>query len=145
MINLQANPIARRELLAGAAVNVLLLCAPLRPVDARDLDLSRFLRLSEKLTAHPNLPREIGRLYLQNIFNNASSYKLWENARSLRRETQASLQSRIVADWFSGQTINSKGLVCIDYTGALLWNAVDFARPRGIPDAEAGRWALAPS
>ncbi|MEK8121804.1 sugar dehydrogenase complex small subunit, partial [Methylocystis sp. IM4] len=62
-----ANRIARRELLAGAAVNVLLLAVPTAFADARSLDLSRFLRLSEKLTARPNLPPEIGRMYLQNI------------------------------------------------------------------------------
>ncbi|MEK8095451.1 sugar dehydrogenase complex small subunit [Methylocystis sp. IM3] len=140
-----ANRIARRELLAGAAVNVLLLAVPTAFADARSLDLSRFLRLSEKLTARPNLPPEIGRMYLQNIVGDEGLRKRWENARGSTTDERAALESRIVADWCSGQTLTPKGLVCIDYAGALLWDAIGFARPRGVPDAEAGRWALAPS
>jgi hypothetical protein len=136
---LQAGRTTRRALLSGAAVNVLLLVAP---GEARGLDLAGVLQLSEKLTAHRNLPPEIARHYFRSILDRVGHHQQGE--KRVKREGQALLDSRIVADWYSGQTIASRGMVCVDYTGALLWDAIGFAKPRGIPDAEAGRWALAP-
>lgn len=136
--------ISRRKLLAGAAVNVFVLGAPFKSVEARGLDLPTFLQLSAKLTGHQNLPAETGRLYLQSILA-GGSYKHLKKSPGLEKEEQTSIETRIVADWYSGQTVAPQGTICIDYTGALLWDAIGFARPRGIPDTEAGRWALAPS
>lgn len=137
---LGAGTITRRVLLSGTAVNVLLFVAPWRSAEARGLDLARFLQLSEKLTAHPNLPPEVARHYLQSIAALIGPHQQKGQTLTL----QATVDCRIVADWYSGQTITSRGMVCVDYTGALLWEAIGFAKPRGIPDAEAGRWALAP-
>jgi Membrane bound FAD containing D-sorbitol dehydrogenase len=136
--------VTRRKLLAGTAVNVFVLGAPFKSVEARGLDLSTFLQLSTKLTGHQNLPAETGRRYLQNILA-GGSYKHLKKSPGLQKEEQTPIESRIVADWYSGQTIAPQGTICIDYTGALLWDAIGFARPRGIPDTEAWRWALAPS
>lgn len=134
----------RRKLLTGAGVNILVLGASFGSVEAGDLALSSFLRLSTKLTGHPNLSVETGRLYLLSILSNGGSHKHLKKSRSLEREERASFESRIIADWYSGQTVVAKGTICIDYTGALLWDAIGFARPRGVPDAEAGHWTLAP-
>lgn len=129
--------ITRRALLSGAAANVLLFAAPSCARDARSLDLARFLQLSEKLTGRHNLPPDVARPYFRSIVGPMGPRK------TATREGQAALDARIVADWYSGQTIDARGAVCVDYTGALLWEAIGFAKPRGIPDAEAGRWALA--
>ncbi|MGJ0507761.1 MAG: sugar dehydrogenase complex small subunit [Methylocystis sp.] len=142
MNSLHVGRITRRALLSAAAANVLLLVAPSRPVAAPGLDLATFLQLSEKLTARRNLPPDVARRYLQSILDRARPHEQGE--KWLAGEGQASLDSRIVADWYSGQTMTSGGMICVDYAGALLWEAIGFARPRGVPDTEAGRWALAP-
>jgi hypothetical protein len=43
-----------------------------------------------------------------------------------------------------GQTVDSGRMICVDYTGALMWDAMGFARPGGVP-GEAASWALAPT
>lgn len=139
--SLRAARITRRELLSGAAVNVLLLVAPSCAGEARGLDLARFLRLSEKLTGRANLPPESARRYFQSIIGPTDPHR---RGKAATGDGQAARDSRIVADWYSGQTIAPGGMVCVDYAGALLWEAIGFAKPRGVPDAEAGRWALAP-
>lgn len=136
---LQAGRITRRALLSGAAVNVLLLVAP---GEARVLDLAGFLQLSEKLTAHRNLPPETARHYFRSILDRVGHHQQGE--KRVTGEGQALLDSRIAADWYSGQTLTPRGMSCVDYTGALVWDAIGFAKPRGIPDPESGRWALAP-
>lgn len=130
----------RRQLLAGAAFNIFVIGAPFESVDARGLDLYSFLQLSRKLTGRQKLPAEAGRRYLQSILA-GTSYRHLNKSRSVN---QASIEPRIVADWYSGQTIAVQGTICVDYTGALLWDAIGFAKPRGVPDTEAGRWALPP-
>jgi hypothetical protein len=64
--------------------------------------------------------------------------------RHLDQNESDRLARRIVADWYSGQTVDSGRMVCVDYTGALMWDAIGFARPRGIPREGAASWALAP-
>nr|CCD32246.1 Hypothetical protein SC2p2_00900 [Methylocystis sp. SC2] len=93
------------------------------------------------MTAHPNLPPEIAKHYFQSIVGPTGPHQRREKAATGGGQT---LDSRIVADWYSGQTIGARGMVCVDYTGALLWDAIGFAKPRGVPDTEAGRWAVAP-
>jgi hypothetical protein len=140
--SLHAARIARCALLSGAAANVLLLVAPSRAREPWGLDLAGFLRMSEKLTGRANLPPESARRYFQSIVGPAAPHR---RGKAATRDGQAARDSRIVADWYSGQTIADKGMVCVDYAGALMWEAIRFAKPRGVPDAEAGRWALAPS
>ncbi len=130
---------SRRAFLAGAAANALLIGASNWSAQARDGGLERFLQLSEKLTAHRNLSRETARFYFRSVVADPQ----WE--RTPRKEGRASLESRIVADWYSGQTITPEGVICVDYTGALLWRAIGYARPAGVADAEPGRWALPPA
>jgi hypothetical protein len=133
----------RRELLAGVAVNVLSIGFTTRSVEARDLDLSEFLQLSERLTAHRNLRPDIARQYLRRL---ADTVGLYQKARApANGQGPSAFERRIVADWYSGLALTPQGAACLDYTGALMWEAMGFATPRGVPAAEAGRWAIAPS
>jgi len=132
----RARRITRRALLSGAAV--IMSITPSRFGAAAPMDLAQFLRLSEKLTARRNLPPEPAKRYLRSIVDGAGHHHVTADGRALRH-------ARIVADWYSGQTIESAGLASVDYTGALLWDAIGFAKPRGVPDAEAGSWTLSPA
>lgn len=116
-------------------------CRPIVRPGGGGLDLAGFLRLSEKLTGRANLPPESARRYFQSIVGPTAPQR---RGKAATGDGQAARDSRIVADWYSGQTIAAGGMVCVDYAGALLWEAIGFAKPRGVPDADAGRWALAP-
>ncbi len=135
--------LSRRLFLGGTAAGALLSGAPGAFAEARDDDLERFLELSEKLTARQNLPRETARFYLRGVIETTGPDPLWN--RLLTEEARAAIESRIVADWYSGQMTTAEGVVCVDYAGALLWRAIGYAKPAGVPDPDAGRWARAPS
>ena len=137
--SIPAGNISRRALLSGAGAAFLISYAPWQAARARQFDLAWFVRRSEKLTDHSNLPPETAKHYFRSIFRPNPGRR-----KALTEDSVATLDARIVADWYSGQTVGAAGMVCVDYTGALLWDAIGFAKPRGVPDAEAGRWAHAP-
>ncbi len=121
--------VSRRTILIGCALAP---CMTLRAAVAKTSPLADFLRLSAKLTGRAHLSAESARIYMRSL-------------RVDRRGIYSNrLARRIVADWYSGQTVESGRMICVDYTGALMWDAMGFARPGGIP-GEAGTWALAPT
>ncbi|MGJ0620223.1 MAG: hypothetical protein ACR65Z_05850 [Methylocystis sp.] len=123
------HEISRRILLIGCALTP---CMTLRAAVAKTSPLAEFLRLSAKLTGRANLSAASALIYMRSLGFDRSK----KNADRLAR--------RIVADWYSGQTVESGRMICVDYTGALMWDAMRFARPGGVP-GEAGSWALAPT
>lgn len=135
--------VTRRGLLSSAALNVILFGIPLASCRSQEFNLSQFLRLSEKLTGQENLSQEKARIYFQSLRSGLRERNA--DQRNRDREGQALLEARIIADWYSGQTVTADGLLCVDYTGALMWEVIGFAGPRGVPDSEPGRWELAPS
>jgi hypothetical protein len=121
--------ISRRTLLIGCTLTP---CMTARVAVAKASGLADFLRLSAELTGRAHLSPEAARIYMRSLGLDHRG----KNAHRLSR--------RIVADWYSGQTIESGRMICVDYTGALMWDAMGFARPGGIP-GEAASWALAPT
>lgn len=94
--------------------------------------LADFMRLSAELTGRAHLSAESARIYMRSL------------GFERRGKHSHRLARRIVADWYSGQTVERGRMICVDYTGALMWDAMGFARPGGVP-GEAGSWALAPT
>lgn len=121
--------VSRRMLLIGGALAPFI--AARAPV-AKTSRLADFLRLSAKLTGRANLSAATARIYMQSLGVDRSG----KNPDRLAR--------RIVADWYSGQTVAAGRMICVDYTGALMWEAMGFARPGGVP-GEAASWARAPT
>lgn len=133
--------VSRRKLLIGCALGALTPCIADRPGLAETSDLADFLRLSAELTGRTRLQVDSARIYLQSLGldRGALSSKV-----PLQGKNSEGLARRIVADWYSGQTVDSGRMICVDYTGALMWDAMGFARPGGVP-GEAASWALAPT
>jgi hypothetical protein len=134
--------VSRRQLLMGCALGALTPCIADRTGHAQTLDLAEFLRLSVELTGRPNLSVDSARIYLQALGSDRGGSP--PEIGGLNQTDSGGLARRIVADWYSGQTVNSGRMICVDYTGALMWRAMAFARPRGIPADDAARWADAP-
>jgi hypothetical protein len=55
--------------------------------------------------------------------------------------TGGMLTNDIVAAWYSGSYATRAGLAAIDLTKALVWNALDFTKPRGVCGGATGHWA----
>jgi len=123
------HEVSRRTLLIGG---VLAPWMTFRAAVAKTSPLADFLRLSAKLTGRARLSVETATIYMRGL--------------GLDRKVKYSdrLARRIVADWYSGQTVERGRMICVDYTGALMWDAMGFAWPGGVP-GEAGSWALAPT
>jgi hypothetical protein len=50
----------------------------------------------------------------------------------------------IIAAWYSGISETDRGQVVATFTGALVWNALDYTKPFGSCGGETGYWAEAP-
>ncbi|MPZ38504.1 MAG: hypothetical protein GEU95_10610 [Rhizobiales bacterium] len=58
--------------------------------------------------------------------------------------TTGPLAEDIVAGWYSGIYYNQAGPQVGSFTGALVWNALDFTKPFGVCGGANGYWADAP-
>jgi hypothetical protein len=133
--------VSRRKLLIGCALGALTPCIADRRCLAETSDLENFLRLSAELTGRPSLSVNSARIYLQSL---GPDRRFLADAGRLNKEDSERHARQIVADWYSGQTVRSGRMICVDYTGALMWDAMGFARPGGVP-GDAASWALAPT
>ncbi|QGM93732.1 hypothetical protein F7D13_06650 [Methylocystis rosea] len=133
--------VSRRKLLIGCALGALTPCIADRTGLAEASDLENFLRLSAELTGRTRLPVDSARIYLQSLGLDRGALRSMD---PLQDKDSDGLARRIVADWYSGQTVDSGRMICVDYTGALMWDAIGFAGPRGIPRDDGAGWALAP-
>ena len=129
--------VSRRKLLIGCALGALTPCIAV----AETSDLEIFLRLSAELTGRTRLPVDSARIYLQSLGLDRGALRSMD---PLQDKDSDGLARRIVADWYSGQTVDSGHMICVDYTGALMWDAMGFSGPRGIPRDDGAGWALAP-
>lgn len=136
------HSVSRRKLLIGCALGALTPGVSARAALAKPLDLAAFLRLSAQLTGRSSLSVDAGRLYLQNL--DPARDGAHAGIGGSNPDDSERLARRIVADWYSGQTVSSGRMICVDYTGALMWDAIGFARPSGVPGENAAEWAFAP-
>jgi hypothetical protein len=58
--------------------------------------------------------------------------------------SSGTLADEIVAAWYSGSYETSAGLAAFNLTDALLWDALDFAKPPGLCGGATGYWAAPP-
>ncbi|TLG73722.1 hypothetical protein FEV16_13280 [Methylocystis sp. B8] len=137
----RGHEFSRRKLMIGCALGALMPCIIDRAVFAKTSGLADFLRLSVKLTGRSHLSVDTARIYLHALELDRSGSRA--DFGRLNKEDSDRLARRIVADWYSGQTVDSGRMICVDYTGALMWDAIGFARPGGVL-REAASWALAP-
>jgi hypothetical protein len=126
----------------GCALGALMPCIATQTAFAEAPSLADFLRLSAELTGRLHLSADSARIYLRAL--GLDRRDLRADFGDMTQKDSDRLANRIVADWYSGQTVDSGRMICVDYTGALMWDAISFARPGGVP-GEAASWALAPN
>lgn len=137
----------RRALMLGSAGMSLALAAGLaRPAKARDtIALDDFLKVSERLTGAQasDLDPEAARTILDGLVSigRGPGLALLSEDPDVSAGTVA---DDIVAAWYSGVCDTDRGEALATFTGALVWNALDYTKPFGSCGGETGYWAEPP-
>lgn len=139
---IQSSTLNRRGfLLATSAVSVLSL-APL-PVWAltASFDVNAFLILSEKQVGQADLSKDVAAAMLKAY----SSLDKESDLASMAAGTKnPELANSLVAAWYTGESPNPDDLQVLDYTDALIWQAMDYTKPMGYCGGTVGYWADPP-
>ena len=137
----------RRALMLGSAGMTLALAAGLgRPAAARDaISLDDFLKVSARLTDQDaaDLDPDAAARILQGLTSIGRGPGLVLLAQD-PAVTAGTVADDIVAAWYSGVCDTDRGEVLATFTGALVWNALDYTKPFGSCGGETGYWAEAP-
>lgn len=107
--------------------------------------VDQFVTLSETLTATKSLDADVAKTLLGGFLatgNGAALAEMVAEEKTFTSHTE--LANAIVAAWYSGVYDTGKGQAVADFTGALLWNALDFTKPFAECGGETGYWAEAP-
>lgn len=143
-----ALSVTRRAWMMGSTGAALALAAGLSPGPAAALeaiDLDAFRRLSARLTGAvlSDLDAQSAATILDGLLS------LGRGADLARLATDAtassgSLANDVVAAWYSGIANSDRGEVLAAFTGALVWNALDYTKPFASCGGETGYWAEPP-
>jgi hypothetical protein len=134
--------IARRSLIIGGASAATVAVVPL-PAPAQDtITVDQFRALSARLTgvAVADLDATAAGKLLDGFISMRRERDLARLAADLGMSNGA-LANDIVASWYSGSYATRAGPAAIDLTKALVWNALDFTRPRGECGGATGYWS----
>jgi hypothetical protein len=137
-----AQTIARRSLIIGGASAATVAVFPL-PAPAQDaITVDQFRALSARLTGVvvANLDTTAASKLLAGFVSLGHGLDLALLAADPGMSSGA-LANDIVAAWYSGSYATRAGLAAIDLTKALVWNALDFTKPRGVCGGATGHWA----
>jgi hypothetical protein len=134
--------IARRSLIIGGASAATVAVVPLA-VSAQDaITVDQFRALSARLTgvAVAKLDATAAGKLLGGFLSLGRGGDLARLAANPAM-TGGTLGNDIVAAWYSGSYTTRAGEAAIDLTKALLWNALDFTKPRGECGGATGYWS----
>jgi hypothetical protein len=137
-----AQTIARRSLIIGGASAATVAVFPL-PTPAQDIiTVDQFRALSARLTgvAVANLDTIAAGKLLDGFISMGRGADLARLAADPGL-TGGMLTNDIVAAWYSGSYATRAGAAAIDLTKALVWNALDFTKPRGVCGGATGYWS----
>lgn len=136
------STLTRRSLLLGASAVSVLSLVPL-PAWAltSDFDIDAFLALSEKQVGQTDLSKDIATAMLKAYSGLGKEKALADLAAG--HENQE-LSNSIVTAWYTGESPNPDDLQVLDYTDALIWDAIDYTKPMGYCGGEVGYWADPP-
>jgi hypothetical protein len=105
----------------------------------------QFLALSEKLTGVAKLDADVAKTLLGGFLatgNGAAIAEMVADEKTFTSHTDVA--NAIVAAWYSGLYNTKDGQAVSDFTGALVWTALDFTKPWAECGGDTGYWAEAP-
>ena len=134
--------IARRSLIIGGASAATVAIVPLAAGAQDTITVDQFRALSARLTgvAVAKLDATAAGKLLAGFISMGRGADLARLATNPGL-TGGALANDIVAAWYSGSYDTRAGAAAIDLTKALLWNALDFTKPRGVCGGATGYWS----
>jgi hypothetical protein len=134
--------IARRSLIIGGASAATVAVVPL-PAPAQDtITVDQFRALSARLTGVR--AAELDATAAGKLLAGFVSMGRGPDLALLAADpgmSSGALANDIVAAWYSGSYATRAGAAAIDLTKALVWNALDFTKPRGVCGGATGYWS----
>ncbi len=138
----------RRLFLQIAISNAWALCSlPIFAASQTDVSiLNLFMRFSEALIGYKSLDPNYGARYFSALVSRIGINRVHQllTAPNLTPDLQP-IANEIVADWYSGTTTHQGIKICVDYTGALVWRAAYFTKPKSICGGKTGYWSKKPT
>jgi hypothetical protein len=134
----------RYMILGGTSATTLALGFPLRSVARETVTVDEFRALSAGLTGvdAANLDATAAGKLLDGFLSTGRGAELAALVAS--RASSGALADDVVASWYSGNYRTATGMATFGLTNALLWKALDFAKPPGRCGGATGYWADAP-
>jgi hypothetical protein len=137
-----AQTIARRSLIIGGASAATVTVVPLAASAQDAITVDQFRALSARLTgvAVAKLDATAAGKLLAGFISMGHGGDLALLAADPGM-TGGMLANDIVAAWYSGSYTTRAGEAASDLRYALVWNALDFTKPRGVCGGATGYWA----
>ncbi len=136
----------RRKFLMGcASIAAMATLFPQSAVADETVTVDQFVTLSARLTAAAasDLESAMANKLLAGFLANGRAPGLVLLSSDTKVNT-GTVADDIVAAWYSGVYDTPSGKAVAGFTGALMWNALDFTKPLGFCGGETGYWAEPP-
>lgn len=138
----QTGPLTRRSfLLATSAVSVLSLAPLTTWALSPSFDVEAFIALSEEQVGSTDLPKDIATAMLKAYSGIGKENAL---AALAAGKKDPDLTNSLVTAWYTGESPDPNDLRVLDYTEALIWQAMDYTKPMGYCGGAVGYWADPP-
>ncbi|MGU3575315.1 sugar dehydrogenase complex small subunit [Brucellaceae bacterium C25G] len=137
-----SSALTRRTFLGSSTAASLLALFPL-PVWAATsvFDVNSFMKLSEKQLGQTGLSKDMATTILEVYSRLGKEDDLCQLAAG---HDNQELSNSLVATWYTGESPNPDDLVVIEYTDALIWQAMDYTKPMGYCGGTIGYWSEPP-
>lgn len=109
------------------------------------ITLAQFLELSRALTGAARLDSEVADKLLTGFLALGKGEALAALVGQMPDpDTTDKVAEALIAAWYSGLFTGPEGPEAVDYTGALLWNALAFTKPAGFCGGPTNYWSEPP-
>jgi acetoin utilization deacetylase AcuC-like enzyme len=134
--------LSRREFLSAAsAISILALVQWPQGAMAAGFDVDAFIALSESQLGQSNLSKDVATAMLKAY---AATGKEDALAALAGGKKDPDLANSIVAAWYTGESPDADALQVLDYSDALIWQAMDYTKPMAVCGGDMGYWADPP-
>lgn len=138
----KSTQFSRREFLSAvSAISVLAVTQWPRGALAANFDVDAFLALSQEQLGETYLSKDVAAAMLKAYGTIGKTDAL---AALAAGSADAELANSLVAAWYTGESPDPTALQVLDYTDALIWQAMDYTKPMGYCGGEQGYWADPP-
>lgn len=133
------SALTRRTFLCSSSAASLLALFPLPVWAATSIfDVNSFMRLSEKQLGQTGLSKDMATTIMEVYIRLGKEDELVQLAAG---DDNQYLSDSLVATWYTGESPNPDDLVVVEYTDALIWQAMDYTKPMGYCGGTIGYWS----